>query len=211
MRLKFEIISNYKVWIKILLPPVFLLLVFYLLTGLNFLKEFGLLYLPISFGLIIGISNWRLFKFKINAYKPFLAIFTSILISIISFFLGVFSFGLYSILKNLLKVILEGDNTKFSIIIFSVCFIAPLSLFYLYRLIFIYAQNKTNFYIKLVAIVLLILYFIIHFIYFNEVNNFKLKSLFSPYVFWQVIMALALQLILYQKELKELFNPKKTS
>jgi hypothetical protein len=33
---------------------------------------------------------------------------------------------------------------------------------------------------------------------------------FNPQTMWQAIMALALQLIIYQKDIKELFKPKKS-
>ncbi|MCF6278834.1 MAG: hypothetical protein L3J14_00630 [Flavobacteriaceae bacterium] len=201
MRLKFETISNYKIWIKILLPSVFLLLAFYILTTLNFLKEFGLLYLPISFGLIIGISNWKLSKFKINVYKPFLAIFTSILISIISFFLGIFSLGLYSILENLLQTTLGEDSVKFLIIIFSVCLVAPLTFICIYRLIFNIPKTKFSLYVIISNIILLVLCSM--FFWDNIGVNDSNRML--PYILWQIIMALALQLILYQNDLKMLF------
>jgi len=167
--------------IKIISPSIICALII-------LLTELPLEYYPISFGLIIGLTNWNLHK-----YKPYLGVLLSVLASFVSFFIAFYSSFL---VENLVDFIFKetdyfvGDESRGTLtFIISPFIIAPILVFLVYSYIFNFPKVKRTTMIILISIVLLVLNACLAFYY----------GIGKPYVFWQVIMALAIQLIVYQK------------
>ncbi len=181
--------------IKIILPAILCVLIIYI-------TKMSLWYYPLSFGVIIGLVNWK--KHKYNSY---IGTLLSVIVSFASFWISFFFFGVFSALREFII-----NNTNYSInesmlvyyLIISAFIIAPILVFTLYKFVFKIPKTKFSLYIIISSIILLILDFMF-FWNFQETNNF---SEMLPYVIWQFIMALSLQLILYQEEIKALFNKK---
>ena len=155
---------------------------------------------PLIFTLVIGLININ--KFKFNFLKSLLL---CVFFSYLSFFVGYFgSFFLGKLLGGF------GDLGNISGIIIYAFIISPILLYYSYSYIFELFKTKFNIYVMTITLTLM---FIISFYTFYIMdyisdNNFFDTKLLNPFLLWQVIMALALQLILHQKELKALFKTK---
>lgn len=189
---------------KIILPPIVLIIFIYIFSILEILNDISLLYYPISFGLVLGLFNWKLSKFS---NKIILLIIFSIIICIVSFFIGFFSLGVYNLFENTIKLSLGEDDGKMWIIIISTCLIAPIALFQLLKLIFKFKKDKFNFFVKVITIILLIIQFLCFYKFSNnKIENNSFYNLISPFTFWQFIMIISLQLQLYHEEVKMLFK-----
>ena len=103
-----------------------------------------------------------------------------------------------------------GDLGNIIAIIISAFIISPILLYYSYSYIFELFKTKFNIYVMTITLTLMfsISFYTFYIIDYISDNNFFDAKLLNPFFLWQVIMALALQLILYQKELKALFKPK---
>ena len=142
----------------------------------------------IFFGLIIVLFNFNKLK-----YNYFISFGISVILSYITFFVAIaINFGIAFIILQLIKLKLINDN-------YSIPFeiISPLLMFKSYQILF---EIKKNIFFKIIkwgAIALFIIYGLI----FKILDN-------KYFIFWQFIMALSLQLILYQDEIKAVFNKK---
>lgn len=179
-------------YIKLILPSIICLLVIYV-------TRISIWYYPLLFGVVIGVINWKKHK-----YKPFIGVFISVLLSLLSFWLAYFSLGLFSWLKELLlytKITIGNDSAKDLSFLISIFVIAPLLVFYSYKFVFNIPKRRATFAIIIVSILLLVLQ--ARFFYYNNTSFFEEEWLNKniTFVIWQFIMALAIQLILYQNDL----------
>ncbi|QMU64983.1 MAG: hypothetical protein GKR88_12240 [Flavobacteriaceae bacterium] len=151
-------------------------------------------YYPLSFGLVIAVVNW-----KISSRNSYLRTFLCVLFSYTSFFAGYFT---PHILSNAFVPLFGQDIGGIVALTLSVCLISPLLLFFLFRFIFKYPKKK--FVIKVTAISVITLFLISLFHTWN-VDTLKFQHEFNeilnPYTLWQVIMALAIQLLVRQQYL----------
>jgi hypothetical protein len=175
--------------LKIIASPILCFLAIYT-------TAVGIDYYPLIFGLVIGIVNVEEYKFG-----PFIGIVLSILASYITFFLAYFSIPL---LLGIFKPIFGEDKGAFLVMLVSVFILAPLLVFIAYKFVFGYKKVKSISYIIICTIFLLVVVFSIH-IWYYELTQFKYEfnELLNPYTLWQVIMALSIQLILYQHKFKK--------
>ncbi len=178
---------NLSILTKTLYPPLALILI-------NVFFRISIEYYPLSFSLVLSIFIWN-----INKTRNFTKFILIITLSYISFFIAYFSTSLlHEIFKLLHFQIYAGI---FSLAI-STFIIAPLLVFFSFKFIFNYTKTKiTN------RIVLISLFFLITvsyiFYYFNdsELIVFLKNNQLDQYTFWQVIMALSIQLIIFQKSI----------
>ncbi len=186
-------INNLKIILNIIALP---------LTCLIFIKLFklGLDYSTIfAFSLFIILFNLK--KLKNHFVK---SLILSVILSFVTIYVAIgiyFGFG-YIIMQiidldKLDEFYFLGIGIKKIILIIPIAIISPLLMFYSYRIIFKIKKNK--FYKNLIKMSLLLL-IITTFISYRNIKNFKTEH-------WQFIMALSLQLLLYQDELKKIFNP----
>ena len=150
------------------------------------------------FALITSICN--LDKTKSGFLK---SILYTLIISFIVFGLAILNYILVGFLfDNITPNFINFTISKvdFNYLI-QVAFFSPIFMFYGYKFIF-----KINFtYVTyLIIVVVISILFILGLIQSKQ----EIKLFFGILEFWQIIMAFALQLILYQKELKVLFKPK---
>ncbi|WP_242083925.1 hypothetical protein [Aestuariivivens sediminis] len=185
--------------VKILFPPVILVLLIAILSASDVLKELGLLYYPISFGLVIGITNFNRIRFKVQPVilKISFSAGLSILVSLIAFVIGYYSLAIYGVFEEDLQQLFGEDRSKIVTITFGTCVVATLALFVLYQFVFKLKSGRFGFYVKLSAIVLLVIYYFLFFEHFKTKET--INEIFYPNTIWQGIMALALQLLFFQK------------
>lgn len=180
--------------------PLILLLPSFLCIVINFIfVDEGLLLIGL-FSLIISICNLN--KSKFDFLK---SIIFTLIASFVVFGVAILNYIVVGFMVENLTA-LSFFNFSISWIdlnyLLQVTFFSPLFLFYGYKFIF-----KISFtYITCLIIFIIILLLIILGIAQLKHGN---KYFFGILEFWQIITAFALQLILYQNELKALFKSKK--
>jgi len=184
-----------KLIINIILPSIVCVI------GLNFI--FGELYFyPLLFGVVLGLFNWKLHK-----KKPITGVLLSIIVSYATFCLAYFGWGG---INKLIGLVFENMGHRFygkesialKTFVMSFFLIAPLLVFYAFGFVFNITKTKLTKSIVVLSIIILLSYSVFD-LYLTSTNNILPKS-FSVFL-WQFIMALGLQLILYQQELKKVF------
>ena len=174
------IMRNYTL-LKIILAPIVCVLI--ILSS-----QFGIEYYPLSFGLVIGFINWNNHK-----YGLLIGIILSLLASYISFFIAYFSVYL---LFEIFKLFLGQDNGGVAALMVSSFILSPLLVFFLYKFVFNYSLTKIAKYIIFTSILILIIVFnFSDWQYFKFLKNTRLDH----YTIWQIVMALAIQLLIHQK------------
>ena len=174
------IMRNYTL-LKIILAPIACVLI--ILS-----TQFGIEYYPLSFGLVIGFINWNNHK-----YGLLIGIILSLLASYISFFIAYFSVYL---LFEIFKLFLGQDNGGVAALMVSSFILSPLLVFFLYKFVFNYSLTKIAKYIIFTSILILIIVFnFSDWQYFKFLKNTRLDH----YTIWQIVMALAIQLLIHQK------------
>ena len=175
---------------KIILLPIICAVIIY------FFKIYIDFQFIVTFGILIILFNKNKTKHKLNLSFIY-SIILSFLVLIISMGVGNI---IYIIKDELFINLLPNDYLKrFHIIPKSI--VSPLLMFYSYKLLF--KIENTNYFrvIKWTSVFLLIILGFTNLFFVNE----------YLFILWQFIMALALQLILYEKEIFELINRKNTA
>jgi hypothetical protein len=154
--------------------------------------ENDLFLFPLVFAIALSVLNFG--NYKIN---QLLGIVLTIMFSYAAFFGGYFSLyitgNIFSFLSDL------GSALAISI---SAFVIAPLLFFY--GLGYLFSINNTSFVysIKIISILLLSVYALLVLGDFIETSFIQSNlSLLNPYNLWQIVMALAVQLIIYEKHI----------
>ncbi len=196
-------IKKYKRVLLVFIPP------FVCLLGLKFIDDID--YYPLLFGLIIGFSNWNIHKFK-----PYLGTVLSVVVSYVSYGLGILSFFVFLFLIELINkntsYRIGEDDVGIYFHILSPYIIAPLLVFYFYKFVFNVPKTRKTIWIIVISICLLLgLKLFIEFLAKDYIISFQDYKFLGKFEIWQFIMALALQLILYQEELKSFFKSKKVA
>ncbi|MGS2761683.1 hypothetical protein [Sinomicrobium sp. M5D2P9] len=184
--------KNTAILFKVIVAPIlcFLCLIFIIND---------LFYYPLSFGLIIGLVNWDIHKFK-----PIIGVFLSLLISYITFFMAYYSL----VVTQRTFEFLGEDSGKILAVITSAFIIAPLLVFFAYKFIFHIPKTNFTFLIIISSVVILVLGFLYFMNYLDSLPERRdlNKPILNQYSLWQIIMALAIQLIIYQKQVFKLKN-----
>ncbi|MFT4781457.1 MAG: hypothetical protein ACJAZK_000017 [Psychroserpens sp.] len=190
-------LNNFLLVCKIVLPTIVCI------TLLN-LKDvfFGLQFVLIFGFIIITFNNKKLKNHFIGSLL--LSFILSFLVLFLSMVVGT---GINYFITEIIGVGAKADisisnmevNDLPSLI--SIAIISPLLMFYCYQILF--TIRKTNYlnYVKWISIIILVS------LGFTNILSSKDNSI--P-ISWQLIMILALQLILYQDELKSMFSSKKS-
>jgi hypothetical protein len=190
-----SLINKILIISKIIFPAILCVLLTPIFTNTNW-EYLALL----VFGISIVLFNYN--KTKNNFMLSFLI---AIILSYTVYFLSILISGVIKFilmggdLDKKIEGFILGIDINALFILIPISIISPLLMFYCYRIIF--NINKTNYFTLVKRISLIILIFIGFISDFFEDGNL--------YIYWQVIMALALQLILYSKEIKDLFSLKK--
>jgi hypothetical protein len=178
----------------ILLLPSFLCIV------INFIfVDEGLLLIGL-FSLILSICNLNKTKFDFTKSIVF-----TLIASFVVFGVAILNYIIVGfILENLTALSffnfsISGIDLNY---LLQVAFFSPLFLFYGYKYIFKISFTYISFLIIFITILLLIILGIAQLKHGN-------KYYFGILEFWQIIIAFAIQLILYQEDIKALFKSKK--
>jgi hypothetical protein len=184
-----------NIYIKIIMPSV----ICTLFLSIKSIEDIQ--YSILLFGFVIGVFNRNVHKYEMD-----LGAFLSILVSCISYGLGMLSYfgALYLIDFFNFETMLNKEIGGVFLLLSSVV-IAPLLLFNLYKFVFKIPKTKNTNWIIIISIILLVV--LSQFFTFKDSKTDDVYRIF--FIIWQVIMALALQLILYQKELKVYFSKTK--
>jgi len=151
-------------------------------------------YYLLTFGLIITSFNFRKIK-----YNPLLSYLLSIFLSVSVYFLSLLIyFGIGFLLQSFNITPEDNGFVENLLFLFMVFVIPPLLMFFSYTILFKIKKSNHFIYIKWLSVTVLITLGLLQIIY---KKSFMFES-------WQFVMALALQLILYQNELKALFKGK---
>jgi len=189
--------SNILLMFRIIITPILCVLYIYFIID-------DLFYYPLSFGLVIGLINWKFHK-----YKPFLGVFFSVLVSYASFFIAYFSIIITGeVVGSILDI--NGDESKGVIaFIISPFIIAPMLVFLSYMFVFNIPKTKLTMYVVLFSVIFLVLQSYFFFYYVDSYSiDLSGHKILNPYTIWQIIMALAIQLIINQKLYVEKFSSK---
>ena len=183
--MKLSIKNKILLLCKAILPAILcVVLIFFLQVYFDF--QYILM-----FGVIIVLFNHGKTKHDF-ILTIFYSIILSFLVLISSMVVGKFLY----LIKDELLINLFNDNILKRIHVIPKSIISPILMFYAYNLLF---NMEKTIYFKIVkwssVFTLIIL----------GLTNLFFKNMYL-FIFWQFIMALALQLILYQDELKNLFN-----
>ncbi len=157
--------------------------------------KIGIDYYPLSFGLVIGIANWKQYK-----YSPYIGVVISLIISYVAFFIAYASLPVFIELFKFLNI----NYREVLPIVISSFIIAPLLVFVFYKYLFLFAKSKLTVYIMLCSIISLVIIFCTT-VWYHKLTMFKYEfnEALNPYTLWQVIMALAIQLIINQGVFKK--------
>jgi len=153
---------------------------------------------PLSFGFIIILFNYMKIKYEFT-----ISILVSITLSFLSLFLSIAFYSITGYLINQffafseLDINILGYSIKYLFLLLPIAVISPLLMFKSYHILFKIRNNIYYKNIKLASVILLLIYGLI-------TNKFEKDYI----IFWQFVMALSLQLILYQDEIKAVFNKK---
>mgnify|MGYP006914910482 CR=1 FL=1 len=184
---------------KIFLPTITCFILVYSFQKLDFFKYSSFYYTILSFGILITIFNLKKIRYGI-----IINLISSISLSFLVFFLSLVIEGGLIYLYEELLIIFSLDFMKPIAIkqqenIISVAILSPILMFYSYKLLF---QIKNNRYFKVTALISIIILLVL------RLTNLMIEEI-HLFIYWQTIMFLALQVILYEDELKILFRPNK--
>ena len=176
---------------KIILPPVLCVLLILYLEH----------YIEYQFIFVFGISI-ILFNYGKTKYHFLVSILISIILSYFVFFLS------FAIHLGTSYILTGGDSEKelqgFFLgvpfprlhALISISIISPLLMFYFYKFLFKIEENKEVIWIKIISIIIL---------FTVGLNDFFFSG-DNIYVIWEFTMAIALQLMLYKRELQNDYN-----
>jgi hypothetical protein len=177
-------------YLKIITPPIFCVIIIVF-------TKMSIYYYPLSFGFIIGLFNWKKHK-----HNPYFGTILSLIVSNVSFWLAFLCIGIFSEFREFIMNntdLIIGEDMNIYYLMISVFIIAPILVFFSYKFIFNFPKTKFSLYVMIGCIILLITDFILYSNYLDYINT----SGMLPYILWQTIMALAIQLIIHQKVIWE--------
>lgn len=147
---------------------------------------------PLIFGLIIGLFNAN----KTKGLHSLIIILLSVILSYTVFYISYFSMIPIGFLLNaLFENVLNDEIIGVLVFFISPYIIAPLIMFYFYKLLFKINTTKLGNIIIIISVLLIVIQWC--FFYYLKLNTNSINSFIS----WQVIMALGIQIMIYQDRL----------
>ena len=191
---------------SIFFPAVIYFLVMYILDK-DYLSTSPIYLMPLFFGILIGLFNYKYYRHKIYINKPIQVVLLSV---IISYLCLVFLLLTFLLMVNILDYLFDtlsvnyGKETIARIaILFTMYLFTPISLLFSFKWVFRYPKGKIT---KLIIIIFLFIFILFgYFFYYRSILSYEFSLLWLPFVI------LFIQLILYQDELKDIFSSKKSN
>ncbi|WP_345273401.1 hypothetical protein [Flaviramulus aquimarinus] len=180
--------EKYKLVLRVILPSM-------LCAILIHITNISLEYSTLSFGLIIGLINWGGHK-----YKPLLGVLLSVLASFVSFIIAYLSFAVTGAIFSFM----DGDSGSVFGLAISTSIIAPLLLFFSCTFVFKIPKTRLTKLVIIFSLIILVSQSYLHYYIDSLSIDFPNYKILKPYTIWQMVMALALQLLLNQIEVNKL-------
>lgn len=180
--------KKYKLILSIILPSILCAIVIYI-------TNIPLEYSTLSFGLIIGLVNWEGHK-----YNPLLGILLSVLASFVSFTIAYFSFAVTGAIFSFM----DGDSGSVFGLAISTNIIAPLLLLLSYTFVFKIPKTRLTTLVIIFSLIMLVSQSYLHYYIDSLSIDFPNYKILKPYTIWQIVMALAIQLLVNQNEVNKL-------
>lgn len=181
--------------VKLILVPTIVCFIISYLLDKKFLSSSPIYLIPIFFGIILGYFNSKYYRYKIYFNQIIQVVFISTTISFLCLFFVLIS---YLLIVEIINIFIESLSITFGkesisklAIFFSTYLVAPLSIIFAFKSIFMYPKGKIT---KFIILVFLTVFILLGFLIYKEIIVNKLSLLWFP------IMVLSIQLILYQKE-----------
>ncbi len=178
--------------IKLIAPVLLILFGFSTWNNIAIFENLGYSYLPLSFGLVIGLINFKIDRFR----SKLLQLFGVLTISFILFYLNLL-LSLY--LPKLINLNEANTIILFKIVVFI---ISPLIVLFSYYWFYRIKLTLGNIMLSVLAAGTTYLYAQFQFLSYSTNTD----QLFNPYLVWQVVVVLILQFMIYKKELFSLFE-----
>jgi len=198
MKIKKENIIS--ILVNITLPPVLCFFISYILSFEIITSAPGYL-MPLFFGIIIAIFNFKHYKQKIYFISVLQVLFVSVIISYLCLYLSILLLPLFSSLIGHLSDVIHIPYKKIYVskfyIFTSVYVIAPVSVLWSFSYIFKYPKIKFT---RVTIFTFLVLFPVLGYFLKNVISSDTLQMLL-----WMPLMILPIQLILYQEDIKALF------
>ena len=196
--MKASVINKFVLISKIILPALVCLTLVLLFQKLEIFKYNSLYFTISSFGVVITLFNLKKIRYSI-----IINLISSVSLSFIILFLSLFIVG---IIVYFIEKLPTGFNLNYinsmvikeSSNIISIAILSPLLMFYSYKLLF---KINTSMYFKITATISILILLTL------RLTKSMIEETYL-FAFWQTIMVLALQLILYQNEIVELTKNK---
>lgn len=129
--------------------------------------------------------------------------------SFVIFFLAIVSLQFIEqvwrlIFDNTVRLMIDLPPNEF-VFVLSAFLLAPLLMFWGYKYLYPFKKSSVTLWIICVEVGVLLLqvYFFSHY-ELGAVIKESFKSIVNPYIIWQLTMALAFQLIIYQDDIREI-------
>ena len=160
--------------------------------SLFFFPKISLGIYPLIFGFIIGLFNVK----TIKKLHPLFIILLSIILSYTVFYISYFSMIPIGFLLNVFfENVLNDEAIGVLVFFISPYIIAPLIMFYFYKLLFKISTTKLVKTVIIISVFLIVIQWC--FFYYLKININSINS----FVGWQIIMSLGIQIITSQKRL----------
>lgn len=192
--------------VNIVLPSVLCFLFSYFFLYLKSIKPSPGFLVPMFFGTILGIFNYKYFKYKIYFNRVLQVILVCICVSYVCF---IFSFFVIPIIAQFKDYIFRTFTIEFELItgsifelyeFFSMYIIAPLTILLSFKCIFKFPKRYLT---KIIFLVFLVFFLVIGYLLKFIVSSDTLQMLL-----WMPLVILPIQLILYQENIKTLLRLK---
>lgn len=191
--ISFGLTKNIILFIKVITPAFLCVTLISVFEQVEYFKYNSIYFIISSFGVIIILLNLK--KTRNNIFLSFIY---SIISCFVIFFSSTFIVGTIDYLINYILPTFALDNNTLNkkLQLISIAIVSPLMMFYLYKCLF---EIETNSFFKkviIISIIVLVILGLTDILFMDE----------YLYISWQFVMAIALQLILYQKEIQSLLH-----
>lgn len=187
--------------VNIVLPSILCFLIGYILNLEITSSDPGYL-MPLFFGIIIAIFNFKHYTQKIYFISVLQVLFVCVIISYLCLYLSIFLlplfFSLISHISDMIHVPYEKVSISRLYIFTSVYIVAPVSVLWSFSYIFKYPKIKFT---RITIFTFLVLFPVLGYLLKNVISSDTLQMLL-----WMPLMILPIQIILNQEKLKELLN-----
>lgn len=162
--------------------------------------------MPLFFGFLIGLFNYKYYRHKVYINKPIQVVILSVIISYLCLIFSLFSYislvYIMDYLFEILTVTFGKESTSRLAILLTMHLVTPISLLLTFKWMFATPKGKIT---NLIIIIFLFMFSLFgYFFYYRSILLYEFSLLLLP------LVILSIQLIIYQVELKNMFSSKES-